>query len=97
MDNVVIRDAAPDDAKQIATIHVKTWQCAYKGQIPDSYLDNLSIDKRTEGWKEQIKNAKEIDHIFVAEINGRIVGWCTAGKSRDEDATNDFGELQGMY
>lgn len=87
----------PHDAPQIAQIHVKTWQYAYKGQISDSYLDSLSIEKRTKGWKKQIQNAKEKDHIFVAEINGRIVGWCTAGASRDKDAMKEVGELQGIY
>lgn len=87
----------PHDASQIAQIHVKTWQYAYKGQIPDSYLDSLSIEKRSKGWKKQIQNAKEKDHVFVAEINGRIVGWCTAGASRDENAMKEAGELQGIY
>lgn len=97
MIKLTVRNAKIDDAEAIATIHVKTWQCTYKGQIPDSYLDSLSIEQKTEGWRKQIQNAKENEHIFVAETDGNVVGWCTAGASRDEDASKDVGELQGIY
>lgn len=97
MENVVIRNAKVADASGIATVHVKTWQCAYRGQIPDSYLNGLSIEKRTETWKVQLENPKEGTHTFVAENNKTIIGWCTAGKSRDEDASGKTGEVYGIY
>ncbi len=59
MDNIIVRKAKIEDATGIAEVHVLTWQCAYRGQIPDSYLDGLSIEKRTEGWREQIKLPEE--------------------------------------
>ncbi len=34
---------------------------------------------------------------MVAEINSRVVGWCTAGKSRDEDANKTTGGIYGIY
>jgi hypothetical protein len=39
--NFKIRDATPADAQGIAIVHVKTWQCAYRGQMPDSLLDGV--------------------------------------------------------
>ncbi len=83
MQDLVIRDATPDDAQGIAIVHVKTWQCAYRGQMPDSLLDGLSVEKRTEGWRTQLQAPPEGRHTFVAEINGAIVGWCTIGKTWD--------------
>ena len=97
MDSIQIRKALPDDAFQIATVHVKMWQHAYKGQIPDSYLNSLSIKERTKGWRNQIENPDEGVHTFVVEMDGKVVGWCTAGKSRDEDAPRGTGELYGIY
>lgn len=97
MENFVIRDATPDDAEGIAIVHVKTWQCAYRGQMPDSLLDGLSVEKRTEGWRKQLQEPPEGRHSFVVEIEGQIVGWCTVGKTRDEDVTPEIGELYGIY
>ncbi len=97
INRIAIRTAIPQDAKQIASIHVRTWQCAYRGQIPESYLDSLSIEKRTKLWKDQLKNPTDGTHTFVAEKNGIVVGWCTTGINRDEDVTKDTGELYGIY
>ena len=95
--DTVIRQAEVKDASGIAKIHVRTWQCVYRGQLPNSYLDSLSIEERTEGWKKQLKNPKKGERSFVIEVNGRVVGWCTVGISRDEDATKEVGELYGIY
>lgn len=35
-----IREAKPEDAAQIAEVHIKSWRQAYKGVIHQSYLDN---------------------------------------------------------
>lgn len=95
--NTLVRLAQVEDAAQIAEVHVLTWQCAYKGQIPDSYLNSLSIEKRTEGWREQLKNPEKGIHTFVAEVDGRVVGWCTAGVNDDEDVSKETGRIFGIY
>ena len=95
--NFNIRPANINDAEGIAKIHVGTWQFAYKGQLSDDYLDSLSVEKRTERWKE-ILNKPQLDNwSLVAELNGQIVGFCTVGKSRDEDADSKIGELWAIY
>lgn len=97
MSRVRIRPAEAKDARQIAEVHVKTWQCVYRGQIPDAYLDSLSIEKRTETWKKQIEEPEKGIHILVVELHGRVIGWCSFGVSRDDDAYVDTGELMGIY
>lgn len=53
---MTIRNAIIEDAKDIATIHVKSWQVVYKGLIPQSYLNNLSISKREKSWQKILTN-----------------------------------------
>lgn len=36
-------------------------------------------------------------HSFVVEADGKVVGWCTVGASRDKDSTKEIGELYGIY
>ena len=93
----IIRPAVLSDALGIAHIHVRTWQCAYKGQIPDSYLNNLSIEERASGWKKILSTVEKGNHALVAEHQNQIVGWCTFGKSRDEDVVDGRVALYGIY
>lgn len=46
----VIRRAQPDDARAIATVHVRSWKGAYPGLIPQSYLDRLRPEDRLAAW-----------------------------------------------
>lgn len=94
MSDITVRQAKVEDAAGIAEVHVKGWQSAYRGQISDSYLDSLSI---TEGWKDQIKSSEKGSFILVAINNNKVVGWCTGGKSKDEDSTQDTGEIYAIY
>jgi ribosomal protein S18 acetylase RimI-like enzyme len=97
MSSYSVRLATVNDALGIAKVHVRTWQCAYKGQIPDSFLDNLSVKKRADGWEESLRNPDPGVYAVVVESDGKIVGWCTVGVSRDDDATKETGELHGIY
>lgn len=91
-----IRIAKLSDAKRIATITVKTWQCAYNGHISDEYLDKLSIEEKIPHWEKKIQSPLEGTYTFVIEENDLVLGWCTAGKSRDEDCSA-FGQIYGLY
>jgi len=97
MDEVTIRLASLEDALAIAKVHVGTWQCAYRGQIPDSYLDSLDVKKRTEKWHEILKNQGDTNQNYVAVIDRLIVGFCTVGNNRDPDMDPNTGELWGIY
>ena len=96
MSKVTIRSANINDARGIATVHIKMWQEAYKGKIPQSFLDSMSVEKRTENWKKELKNSHKGSHAFVAD-NDSVTGWITGGVSRDENASKEVGELYGVY
>lgn len=88
-----IRAADLADAQGIAEVHVASWQWAYRGQLPDSHLDALSVSARTASWRLQLCQP-EMD-TFVAEDNDRIVGFASAGPVRD--AVEHLGEIYAIY
>jgi hypothetical protein len=51
---VEVRRARVGDERAIADVHVRTWQAAYRGQVPDAFLDGLSIERRTQAWSQII-------------------------------------------
>jgi hypothetical protein len=52
---VNIRRAIATDAATIAGIHVRAWQWAYRGLIPDAFLDSLSVEARETSWRRQLE------------------------------------------
>lgn len=93
--SIQIRPAIAKDAHAIATIHVTSWQKIYRGHIPDTILDNLSIKEREQKWRELINN-KVI--ILVIEKNNEIVGFASLCPSRDSDTDPKIcGEISAVY
>jgi len=93
---VPIRKAILSDAKEIAKINIISWQAAYRGMLPDDYLENLSIRRTEELWKTRLTE-KQV-HTLVYEHENHVVGFASYGASRDEDvATEKTGEIYSIY
>ncbi len=43
---MLLRPAEPADAMAVARVHVRSWQAAYRGLLPDAYLDGLRPEDR---------------------------------------------------
>ncbi|CAH0204471.1 GNAT family N-acetyltransferase [Microbacterium sp. Bi121] len=91
-----VRAAALTDADGIAAVHVRSWQAAYRGLMPQEVLDGLSVEERADGWRSILADPERISRTLVAEHDGRVVGWAGFGDARDEDAPGT-GELWGIY
>jgi ribosomal protein S18 acetylase RimI-like enzyme len=97
---LAVRDATVGDARAIAEAHVKAWQVAYRGIMPDSYLDELSDDFAGQVARRRVHiAAPDEPRVFnlVAEDDGAVVGWLAAGPSRDDDRHEAEGEIWAVY
>ena len=93
----MIRRATAADAAAIAGVHVRSWQWAYRGIVPDEVLDGMSLAEREERWREWFTH-DDGSEAFVADEGGRVVGFCTLGGARDTDVDGAaVGELQAIY
>ena len=100
MEPVSIRPAELDDAPAIAEIHVRAWQGAYRGQIPDEILDGLSVEHREQGWRRQLSELRTAGfshRIWVADRDGKVVGFASSGPSHDQDAPPSIAEIYAIY
>ena len=61
-----VRPAIPDDAEDIATVHVKGWQEAYVGQLPQHVLDRQSVPVRLRSWQGLLQEPPAGRWTFVA-------------------------------
>ena len=98
-----IRQATGDDARAIAGVHVRSWQAAYRGLLPQAYLDELDTLRRSEQW-ESVLHATSwpTTGIFVLIDTTRgpetVTGFAHFGPTRDDDGDPaSVGELQTLY
>lgn len=93
-----VRDAIIDDARRIAEVHVRSWQAAYRGQLPDDYLASLSVDQRESVWREILgTSAWPASGALVVTRDANVVGFAHLGPSRDADSLPLTGELTAIY
>ncbi|MGK3204829.1 N-acetyltransferase family protein [Amycolatopsis sp. MEPSY49] len=75
----MIRDATVADAPAIGEVHVRSWQAAYAGLIPDDFLSRLSAESRAASWARLIGDG---GRVLVAEEDGVIAGFAAFGDGR---------------
>jgi GNAT superfamily N-acetyltransferase len=95
-----IRRALADDALGVATVHVRSWQAAYRGLLPDIYLDQLDVDARRAAWAGTIAQADwaRTGTLVATEANGHVVGFAHVGPARDDDLDPlVVGEVAAIY
>jgi GNAT superfamily N-acetyltransferase len=89
---VEVRPATGEDALAIETIRVRTWRTAYRHALPPEELDALPIDETR--WRHRLEEPPPGWSTYVAEHDGRVVGFTAVGPSRDE---RGIGELYAIY
>lgn len=93
--SILTRPATLGDARTIATIHVRSWQIGYAEIMPAALLEGLSVDARETRWRDQL--ARGDGDLWLAEEDGRALGWILTGPSRDDDRHASTGELHALY
>jgi GNAT superfamily N-acetyltransferase len=100
MPAVSIRPATRADAEAIGLVHVRSWQSAYRGTMPQDHLDGLDPARRAELWRAIMKETEPSrGGVFVAVAEGDgITGFASFGPSRDADTDPRVtGEVFAIY
>jgi len=92
-----VRQASRGDVRRIAEIHVRSWQAAYRGILPDDLLDSLSISERELSWNVLLSGDCRL--TLVAErSDGALTGFCSlATPSREEGVGEETAEIGALY
>ena len=79
-----------DDLSEVSSIYEKSWKYAYRGIIPQDYLDSIPEGR----WADRI--TKVGMHSLVMTDSGKMIG--TAGFCRSRwEQYRDFGEIVSIY
>ena len=91
MEITIVPVLTDEDARAKAFVHWKTWQAAYAGLVPDSYLFDPVFPERCEKIALAIR-----DNNLLAKIGDQAVGFAAYGEYRGEDL-GDAAELDALY
>lgn len=84
MTHYLVRPLAAADIDAVAHLHVAVWQAAYRGLLPDAFLEAISVERRAAMWRQIVE--RQASPALVAERDGRIAGFVLGGRARDDDA-----------
>ena len=93
---VAYRLATLVDAPEIAAVHVRGWQWGYRGLLPEALLASLSIPEREAMWRWALAPGRGV-RVWLAERNGRLLGFASCGPPRGPDEPEGAGELHAIY
>lgn len=74
-----LRPATLADAALIAAIHSASWQAAYRGLLPDAFLDGELAQERAAYWEARLgAPGGERRMVLIAELAGEPIGFVCA-------------------
>lgn len=82
IESITYREASIADCPAVARVHVRSWRESFVGIVPQSFLDKMSVEKRTEAFAGRFSDGSY--KMYVAEAaGGDIVGFADFGEARD--------------
>jgi ribosomal protein S18 acetylase RimI-like enzyme len=76
--DIIIRRALPEDAGNYTDCAISCWQAAYRGIVPDEYLNNMPADRdlKAEKYRESFAKPGDIQSYCVVS-DGKMIGLLT--------------------
>lgn len=94
-----VRAARPEDAAEMARVHVQSWRETYRGLMRDELLDDPGLlASRERFWKVILTDPRYGENrVAVAESDGRVVGIAMSGMPADDEASTWPVQLHVLY
>jgi GNAT superfamily N-acetyltransferase len=98
MADFLVREAQISDVAGMAKVRVDTWLATYRGIVPDEFLDAMSVEEVTDGWKRGFFESRQPGVALYAAENAQkeIIGVAVCGPESDQDPVHP-GEIYILY
>ena len=83
---IIVRRATPEDAALLAALEVTVWRVAYRGLMPDAFLNGLSQAEKAIEWRQNLLKHGPFGRkrVLVAIRDADIIGFIRVGAVDDE-------------
>ncbi|WP_018349686.1 GNAT family N-acetyltransferase [Longispora albida] len=92
---MIVREMTAADIPAVSRLRLDGWHAAYRGLIPQSYLDGMSAEADAEWRAGFFARSRDTVTDFVAEVDGTLGGWLSAGPARG--CPGGTGEIYAVY
>ncbi|MEU0331763.1 GNAT family N-acetyltransferase [Streptomyces sp. NPDC006193] len=96
-DDTLIRPMTLADCDRVSAIRTRGWRHAYRGLVPQPYLDGLDGAADAERRRARFAEGDGPVVNLVAERAGTVVGWAAHGPYRDGAQHTGDAELYAVY
>lgn len=73
---IELTPAGPHDAALVASLHARSWQHAYRGILPDGYLEHEAPAQRLRTWHARLVEGAEAPlEVTLARVDGEPAGF----------------------
>jgi GNAT superfamily N-acetyltransferase len=80
-----ISDGGPDDADAIAALHAMSWRAAYRGMLPDAFLDGPLDEDRRAQWRARLASPPPDRPIVLKATEGpTLLGFACVFQQQDD-------------
>ena len=94
---IIIRSARAGEQAEIANVQLNSWREAYRGLLPQEYLDQLPLTfSRRKNWWEKIIAERQKFVLRVAVDKSGIVGFASFEAGRDA-GMESLAEVAAIY
>jgi ribosomal protein S18 acetylase RimI-like enzyme len=92
---VQVRAARAADLLGAAQARIASWRGAFTGLVPQDFLDTMDAEAIASGWRDSIAAGRS--RLYIADLDGRVVGYAGVGPERDPSAGPTTGELYALF
>lgn len=76
MNTLLYRKATWADSEAVASLHTESWRDAYRGILPDAYLDGPIADERASLWRSRFSSPNaDRRYVVLALSPEKLVGF----------------------
>lgn len=75
MSDPVLSVAVAEDAALLADLHLRSWRVAYRGVLPDAYLDGNCAAQMHDKWQQRMAAPAGEYVICIARVDGEAAGF----------------------
>ncbi|QHA09200.1 GNAT family N-acetyltransferase [Streptomyces broussonetiae] len=95
---LTVRAMTEVDVPAVSAIRVTGWQAAYAGILPQSYLDEMTVEADVQQRRRHFERSREgTTNLVAVDARGRVVGWACFGRFRGNGTSTAMGELYALY
>ena len=92
---ITFRRATIADSMAVAQVHVRAWRESFRGIVPQSFLDTMSVVRRRQAFRTRF--AVDFYRMFLAETpKTGVIGFVDLGKPRETEPAY-AAELYAIY